>query len=58
MIPCRHDEALHRRDVLCGGGAALFGTLVASLLGGARPVRAEAIGGVVPEVDRVAAADA
>ena len=54
MTPCRHDEALHRRDLLCGGGAALFGTLVASLLGGAKPARAEAIRGAVPEVDRVA----
>ena len=49
-----HDGTLHRRDVLCGGGAALFGTLVAALLGGARPARAEAIAGSVPEVDRVA----
>ena len=49
-----HDETLHRRDVLCGGGAALFGTLVASLLGGAKPARAETIIGAVPEVDRVA----
>jgi 7,8-dihydropterin-6-yl-methyl-4-(beta-D-ribofuranosyl)aminobenzene 5'-phosphate synthase len=49
-----HDETLHRRDVLCGGGAALFGTLVASLLGGARPARAAGIAGGVPEVDRVA----
>ena len=54
MNPRCHDETLHRRDVLCGGGAALFGTLVASLLGGAKPARAEAIIGAVPEVDRVA----
>ena len=54
MTPCHHEETLHRRDVLCGGGAALFGTLVASLLGGARPARAAAITGAVPEVDRVA----
>ena len=54
MTLCRHDEALHRRDVLCGGGAAVFGTLVASLLGGTKPVRAEAITGAVPEIDRVA----
>ena len=54
MSSCHHDDTLHRRDVLCGGGAALFGTLVASLLGGAKPARAEAIAGAVPEVDRVA----
>ena len=45
---------LHRRDVVCGGGSVLFGTLVAALLGGARPARAEAVAGSVPEVDRVA----
>ena len=54
MNPHRHDETLHRRDVVCGGGAALFGSLVASLLGGARPARAAAITGTVPEVDRLA----
>jgi 7,8-dihydropterin-6-yl-methyl-4-(beta-D-ribofuranosyl)aminobenzene 5'-phosphate synthase len=54
VTPSRHSETLPRRDVVCGGGAALFGTLVASLLGGARPARAEAIVGAVPEVDRVA----
>ena len=54
MSSCHHDDTLHRRDVLCGGGAALFGTIVATLLGGARPVRAEALAGAVPEVDRVA----
>src|SRR4051812_3985264 len=54
MSTRQHHESLHRRDVLCGGGAALFGTLVATLLGGARPARAEAIAGSMPEVDRVA----
>jgi 7,8-dihydropterin-6-yl-methyl-4-(beta-D-ribofuranosyl)aminobenzene 5'-phosphate synthase len=38
---------------MCGGGA-LFGTLMATLLGSTRPARAEAIAGAVPEVDRVA----
>ncbi|WP_043752874.1 MBL fold metallo-hydrolase [Methylobacterium nodulans] len=42
-----------RRDVLCGGGAAAFSLLLADLLGGARPVRAEAIAGPVPELDAV-----
>jgi 7,8-dihydropterin-6-yl-methyl-4-(beta-D-ribofuranosyl)aminobenzene 5'-phosphate synthase len=49
-----HDEDfLHRRHVLCGGGAFVFGAMMASLLGGSKPVRAQAIAGSVPEVDRV-----
>ena len=40
--------------MLCGGGAALFGAMVASLLGGTSPVRAAAISGAVPEVDGLA----
>jgi 7,8-dihydropterin-6-yl-methyl-4-(beta-D-ribofuranosyl)aminobenzene 5'-phosphate synthase len=47
-------NAIHRRDVVCGGGAALFSAIVATLMGGARPVRAETITGKVPEIDRVA----
>jgi 7,8-dihydropterin-6-yl-methyl-4-(beta-D-ribofuranosyl)aminobenzene 5'-phosphate synthase len=46
--------ALDRRAVLCGGGAVAFGTLLASLLGGSRPARAQMLTGPVPEVDRVA----
>jgi 7,8-dihydropterin-6-yl-methyl-4-(beta-D-ribofuranosyl)aminobenzene 5'-phosphate synthase len=46
------DGGVGRRDVLCGGGAAIFGGLVATLLGGAKPARAQAITGGVPEVDR------
>src|SRR3546814_8432327 len=42
--------AMPRRDVLCGGGAVVFGALVTALLGGAKPVRAQAIAGAVPEV--------
>jgi 7,8-dihydropterin-6-yl-methyl-4-(beta-D-ribofuranosyl)aminobenzene 5'-phosphate synthase len=45
---------VNRRDVVCGGGAAVFGAMIASLLGGAKPVRAEAISGTVPEVDGLA----
>ena len=48
------NTSLPRRDVLCGGGAAVFGAMVAALLGGARPARAETIAGAVPEVDRLA----
>jgi 7,8-dihydropterin-6-yl-methyl-4-(beta-D-ribofuranosyl)aminobenzene 5'-phosphate synthase len=48
------DLPVDRRHVVCGGGAVLFGAMVASLLGGARPVRAEPISGSVPEVDGLA----
>lgn len=47
-------NAIHRRDVVCGGGAVLFSAIVATLMGGAKPVRAETIAGKVPEIDRVA----
>jgi 7,8-dihydropterin-6-yl-methyl-4-(beta-D-ribofuranosyl)aminobenzene 5'-phosphate synthase len=47
-------DSLDRRNVVCGGGAAVFSTLVATLIGDAKPVRAEAISGSVPEIDRVA----
>jgi 7,8-dihydropterin-6-yl-methyl-4-(beta-D-ribofuranosyl)aminobenzene 5'-phosphate synthase len=48
-----HEDCFHRRHVLCGGGAFMFGAMLASLLGGSRPVRAQAIAGTVPEVDEV-----
>jgi 7,8-dihydropterin-6-yl-methyl-4-(beta-D-ribofuranosyl)aminobenzene 5'-phosphate synthase len=47
-------SALDRRAALCGGGAVAFSTLLASLLGGSRPARAQVLTGAVPEVDRVA----
>ncbi|HWK68215.1 MAG TPA: MBL fold metallo-hydrolase [Rhizobiaceae bacterium] len=46
--------SLHRRDVVCGGGAVMFSALLASLLGDARPSWAQGLSGPVPEVDRVA----
>jgi 7,8-dihydropterin-6-yl-methyl-4-(beta-D-ribofuranosyl)aminobenzene 5'-phosphate synthase len=49
-----HDSHPSRRHVLCAGGAAMFGYLVAGLLGGARPTRAQALSAPVPEVDRLA----
>jgi 7,8-dihydropterin-6-yl-methyl-4-(beta-D-ribofuranosyl)aminobenzene 5'-phosphate synthase len=50
-----HQEGpISRRDVVCGGGASVFAALIASLLGGSRPVRAEAVSGSVPEVDALA----
>ena len=45
---------LDRRATLCGGGAVAFSTLLASLLGGTKPARAQLMRGEVPEVDRVA----
>jgi 7,8-dihydropterin-6-yl-methyl-4-(beta-D-ribofuranosyl)aminobenzene 5'-phosphate synthase len=45
---CQFDLALSHLNVLCGGGA-----LVASLLGGAKPARAEPLTGAVPKVDRL-----
>ncbi len=45
---------LDRRAALCGGGAVAFSTLLASLLGGSKPARAQTLTGPVPEVDRLA----
>lgn len=42
-----------RRGVLCGGGAAVFSLLLAGLLGGTAPSKAEALSGPVPELDGV-----
>jgi 7,8-dihydropterin-6-yl-methyl-4-(beta-D-ribofuranosyl)aminobenzene 5'-phosphate synthase len=53
MLICQCN-AIHRRDVVCGGGAAVFSAIVATLIGSEKPVRAETISGKVPEVDRVA----
>ena len=47
-------DLLNRRDIVCGGGAVAFGTLVAGLIGGSKPVRAEGVKGAVPEIDRLA----
>lgn len=53
MLMCQCN-AIHRRDVVCGGGAAMFSAIVATLMGSAKPARAETIAGKVPEIDRVA----
>jgi 7,8-dihydropterin-6-yl-methyl-4-(beta-D-ribofuranosyl)aminobenzene 5'-phosphate synthase len=45
---------VHRRGVLCGGGAAMLSAIMATLSGGAAPVRAEVIRGSVPEIDHIA----
>jgi 7,8-dihydropterin-6-yl-methyl-4-(beta-D-ribofuranosyl)aminobenzene 5'-phosphate synthase len=53
MSASQQDHAMNRRDMLCTGGATLFASLLASLLGDSKPVRAQTISGPVPEVDRV-----
>jgi 7,8-dihydropterin-6-yl-methyl-4-(beta-D-ribofuranosyl)aminobenzene 5'-phosphate synthase len=54
MTKAIRSGSFDRRAVLCGGGAVAFSTLLASLLGGSRPARAQMLTGAVPEVDRVA----
>jgi len=34
MSPSSDESGIDRRDVLCSGGSAIFGSLVAALLGG------------------------
>ena len=52
LADCSFDGfPINRRHVVCGGGAAAFSAMIAMLLGGAKPVRAEPISGAVPEVD-------
>lgn len=53
MLICQCN-AMNRRDVVCGGSAAMFSAIVGTLMGSAKPVRAETIAGPVPEIDRVA----
>ena len=43
-----------RRDVLCAGGDALMGALVALLVPWSTPARAQRLSGAVPTVDRLA----
>ena len=52
MSPMSYESGIGRRDFFCSGGSAIFGSLVAALLGGAKPARAQTISGNVPEVDR------
>jgi hypothetical protein len=47
MSICRCN-AMRRRDFVCGGGAAMFGAIVATLIGDTKPVRAEAISARFP----------
>jgi 7,8-dihydropterin-6-yl-methyl-4-(beta-D-ribofuranosyl)aminobenzene 5'-phosphate synthase len=54
MSGSSYESDIGRRDILCSGGSALFSSLIAGLLGGTKPARAQAISGSVPEVDRLA----
>src|SRR5437588_9383421 len=47
-------DEVGRREFVCGGGAGVLSVILATLLGGSKPVRAEAVTGSVPELDRVA----
>ena len=50
-----HEEpAVNRRTVLCGGGTAVFGAMITSLLGGSKPARAEPLSRAVSEIDGLA----
>ena len=53
MLICQCN-AMHRRDVVCAGGAAMFTAIVATLMSSSKPVKADAISGSVPELDGVA----
>src|SRR5262245_51181435 len=53
MISDREHNAVQRRTVLCGGGAAALGMILTALIGRNRPAKAAAIAGPVPEVDRL-----
>jgi 7,8-dihydropterin-6-yl-methyl-4-(beta-D-ribofuranosyl)aminobenzene 5'-phosphate synthase len=44
-------RSVHRRDVVCGGGVAVFGAMLTALLGGTKPLRAQGVTGAVPEID-------
>ena len=52
MSSSSYEGGVGRRDILCSGGSALFSSLIAALLGGAKPARAQTLSGGVPEVDR------
>src|SRR5437870_10587987 len=47
-------DEIGRREFVCGGGASVLSVILATLLAGSKPVRAEAVTGSVPELDRVA----
>jgi hypothetical protein len=52
MSTSSDESGIGRCDILSSGGSAIFSSLIAALLGGAKPARAQTISGNVPEVDR------
>src|SRR3981189_3872365 len=47
-------DEVGRREFVCGGGAGVLSVILATPLGGSKPVMAEAVTGSLPELDRVA----
>src|ERR1700742_122603 len=47
-------DEVGRREFICGGGAGVLSWILAALLAGSKPIRAEAVTGSAPELDRVA----
>jgi 7,8-dihydropterin-6-yl-methyl-4-(beta-D-ribofuranosyl)aminobenzene 5'-phosphate synthase len=47
-------DEVGRREFICGGGASVLSVILATLLAGSKPVRAETVTGSLPELDRVA----
>src|SRR3979411_508252 len=47
-------DEVGRREFVCGGGASVLSAILATLLAGSKSVRAEAVTGSLPELDRVA----
>ena len=52
-ISGRKIGSISRREALCAGASTVLWTMIAGLAGGAKPARAEALGGQVPTVDRL-----
>ncbi|WP_336490651.1 MBL fold metallo-hydrolase [Methylobacterium nigriterrae] len=50
---CRSGSSISRRRLLCAGGAGFVSALVGTLIGGSQAAHAQALGGAVPEVDRL-----
>ena len=47
-------DEVGRREFVCGGGASVISLILATLLAGSKPVRADAVAGSLPELDHVA----
>ena len=47
-------DEVGRRAFVCGGAASALSLILATILGSSKPVRAEAVTGSLPELDRVA----